>query len=127
VLADYYEFIRNEDEKQREARVVEVLRKVPGMRAVFEAESSINSKMLSLRPGAASLDNRQRLRAERLSIEEKKKQLLSANGLPSDYLTRKYRCNICKDTGYTDEGMVCSCCRERAAEAYGWHTDKEKA
>ena len=127
LLADYYEFIRNEDEKEREARVVEVLRKVPEMRAVFEAESSVNSKMLSLRPGSDNLDARQRLRAERIAIEENRKQLLAENGFPSDYLTRKYRCSICKDTGYTDEGMVCSCCRERAAEAYRWHTDKEKA
>ena len=127
VLADYYEFIRNEDEKEREARVVEVLRKVPEMRAVFEAESSVNSKMLSLRPGSDNLDARQRLRAERIAIEENRKQLLAENGFPSDYLTRKYRCNICKDTGYTDEGMVCSCCMERAAEADRGHTNKEKA
>ena len=127
VLADYYEFIRNEDEKARDARIVEVLRKVPEMKEAFDAESSVNSRMLSLRPGSGNLDARQRLRAERLAIEEKKKRLLAVNGYPSDYLTRKYRCNICKDTGYTDEGMVCSCCRERAAEAYKWHTDKEKA
>ena len=127
VLADYYEFIRNEDEKAREARVAEVLRKVPGVRELFEAESSVNSRMLSLRPGADNLDARQRLRAERLEIEENRKRLLAGNGFPSDYLTRKFRCNVCRDTGYTDEGMVCSCCRERAAEAYRWHTDKEKA
>ena len=127
VLADYYEFIRNSDEKKREARIMEVLRKVPEMRAAFEAESSVNSKMLSLRPGSGNLDARQRLRAERIAIEENKKRLLIENGYPGDYLTRKYRCSICKDTGYTDEGMVCSCCRERAAEAFKWHTDKEKA
>ena len=127
VLADYYEFIRNEDEKAREARIAEVLRRVPGMKETFEAESSVNSKMLSLRPGADSLDTRQRLRAERIAIEENRKQLLTVNGFPSDYLTRKYRCSICRDTGYTDEGMVCSCCKERAAEAFRWHTEKEKA
>ena len=127
VLADYYEFIRNEDEKEREARITEVLRKIPGMRETFEAESSINSKMLSLRPRADNLDIRQRLRAERIAIEESRKQLLTVNGFPSDYLTRKYRCSICRDTGYTDEGMVCSCCKERAAEAFRWHTEKEKA
>ena len=127
VLADYFEFIRSEDDKEREARITEVLRKIPGMRELFEAESNVNSKMLSLRPGADNLDARQRLRAERIAIEENRKQLLTGNGFPSDYLTRKYRCSICRDTGYTDEGMVCSCCRERAAEAYKWHTDKEKA
>lgn len=127
VLADYYEYIRDKDEKEREARTEEVLRKVPEMKGVFEAESRVNSKMLSLRPGSDNLDARQRLRAERIAIEESRKQLLTENGFPADYLTRKYRCGICRDTGYTDEGMVCSCCRERAAEAYRWHTDKEKA
>ena len=127
VLADYYEYIRSEDEKAREARIEEVLRKVPEMKAVFEAESRVNSKMLSLRPGSDNLDARQRLRAERIVIEEGRKQLLTGNGFPADYLTRKFRCSICRDTGYTDEGMVCSCCRERAAEAYRWHADKEKA
>ena len=127
VLADYYEFIRTEDEKARKARIVEVIRKVPEMKDIFEAETNVNSRMLSLRPGSDNLGLRQRLRAERLEIEEKRKQLLTENGYPADYLTRKYRCSICRDTGYTDEGMVCSCCRERAAEAYRWHTDKEKA
>ena len=124
VLADYYEYIRNVDEKTREEHVDEVLRKVPGMQRLFDAESKVNSKMLSLRPDAGNLDARQRLRAERIAIEENKKQLLADNGFPADYLTRKYRCDICRDTGYTDEGMVCSCCKDRAAEAFRWHTEK---
>jgi len=127
VLTDYYEYIRTEDEKAREARIGEVLIKAPEMRDLFEAESRVNAKMLSIRPGSANLDERQRLRAERLRIEDNKKQILTANGFPADYLNRKFRCGICKDTGYTDEGMVCSCCRERAAEAYEWHTNKAKA
>lgn len=125
VLADYYEYIRKADEKTLDAHVEEVLRKVPGMQRLFDAEKNVNSKMLSLRPGADNLDARQRLRAERIAIDENKKQLLAESGFPADYLTRKFRCSICRDTGYTDEGMVCSCCRERAAEAYRWHTNKK--
>ena len=127
MLADYFEYIRTTDDAAHEARIEEVIHKVPEMRNVYEAESRVNAKMLSIRPGAENLDARQRLRAERVVIEENRKQLLNANGFPADYLTRKYRCPVCRDTGYTDEGMVCSCCRERAAEAYKWHTDKEKA
>ena len=78
VLADYYEYIRTEDEKAREARIGEVLIKAPEMRDLFEAESRVNAKMLSSRPGSANLDERQRLRAERLSIEDNKKQILTA-------------------------------------------------
>lgn len=127
VLSDYYEYIRTTDETAREWRIDEVLSRVPEMRDVFDAEANINSRLLSIKPGSAGLDERQRLRAERIAIEESKKQLLTANGWPADYLNRKYRCETCKDTGYTDEGMVCGCAKERAAEAYEWHTNKEKA
>jgi hypothetical protein len=127
VLSDYYEYIRTTDETAREWRIDEVLSRVPEMRDVFDAEAGINSKLLSIKPGSAGLDERQRLRAERIAIEESKKQLLTANGWPADYLNRKYRCETCKDTGYTDEGMVCGCAKDRAAEAYAWHTKKEKA
>lgn len=126
VLADYYEYIRTTDENEQKARIGEVMLKVPEMKKLFEEESRLNGRMLSLRPGG-DLDSRQRLRTERIEIEERKKQLLAENGFPAGYLNRTYRCDICKDTGYTDEGMVCSCCRQRAAEAYDWHTNKEKA
>ena len=127
VLADYFEYIRATEEKALEARTEEVLAKVPEMKELFAAESGISARLLSMTPGRSSLDERQSLRAERLAIEEQKKQLLSENGFPTDYLNRRYRCGICRDSGYTDEGMVCSCCRERAAEAYEWYTGKEKA
>ena len=117
VLADYYEYIRNEDEKAREARIAEVLRKVPEMKEVFEAESRVNSKMLSLRPGADNLDARQRLRAERIAIEEGRKQLLVGNGFPSDYLTRKFRCRsgTCEIT-YKYDRFKCTSSRRSVCE-----------
>ncbi|MBQ9272282.1 MAG: DnaD domain protein [Mogibacterium sp.] len=126
VLNDYFEYIRKYDSKALEARRAEVLRRVPEMGRLFEAEKSINAKLLSMRPGGADQDAKQRLRAERIGIEERKKQLLAENGFPVDHLTRKYRCDKCRDTGYTDEGMVCSCCRQRAEEAYKWYTEKDK-
>ena len=127
VLSDYFEFIRAEEEKARRERTAEVLEKLPEMKAVLEAENSVNARLLSLKPGAASMEARQKLRAERIGIEENKKVLLTENGFPADHLNLKYRCGKCRDTGYTDEGMVCSCCRQRAEEAYVWHTNKEKA
>jgi len=126
VLSDYFDYIRNYDSKALEARRAEVFSKVPEMGKLFEAEKNINAKLLSMRPGVADQDAKQRLRAERIGIEERKKQLLAENGFPADHLTRKYRCSKCRDTGYTDEGMVCSCCRQRAEEAYKWYTEKEK-
>jgi DnaD/phage-associated family protein len=120
VLNDYFEYIRNEGEAEQDARVAEVRAKIPEMEEIFEAESRMNQRLLSIRPGADASDARNELRAQRAALEKRRKDLLDANGYPEDYLSRRYRCSICRDTGYTDEGMVCSCCRERAEEAYKW-------
>ena len=120
VLFDYYAFLREEGEEQQKARIKEITEKIPEMKAIYEAETAVNSKLLSIRPGEENRDRRQALRAERLRIDEARKDLLEANGFPDDYLNRKYRCAKCRDSGYTDEGMVCSCARERAEEAFKW-------
>ena len=124
VLSDYYEFIRAQEEEYRLARTEEVTAKFPQMKEMLEAESGLNAKLLSIMPGEAGRNARQQLRAQRLELDESKKQLLRENGYPADYLDLHYRCETCKDTGYTDEGMVCSCARQRAEEAYKWYGDK---
>ena len=120
VLNDYFEYIRNEEEEALQARIREIKRNIPEMEEVFAAEREMNASLLSIRPGEGSREARDRLRAERRALEERRKDLLSGAGYPEDYLERRYRCDVCRDTGYTDEGMVCGCCRARAEEAYKW-------
>ena len=125
VLADYYESLRFEEAKDRKRRIEEVIRKVPDMEAALRAENEINSKLMMLKPGEVSQNDRKLLRAERSRIEETKKELLESGGFPADYINRKFKCDICRDTGYTDDGMVCSCAKERAEEAFKWIGDNK--
>ena len=118
VLAEYYEYLRSEEEKAQKQRIAEVLKKVPDMKGVLDAENKLNTKIMSMKPGAANMDERQMLRAERFRLEDKRKALLEEGGFPADYMNRKYKCDICKDTGYTDDGRVCGCAKERAEEAF---------
>jgi DNA replication protein DnaC len=127
VLTDYYEFLRNEGERDQKRRIAEVIRAVPAMETALRAESDLNSKMMSLRPGDVGRGDRERLREERARLEETKRELLEAGGFPADYINRKYKCGICKDTGYTNEGMVCSCAKARAEEAFRWIGDNSKS
>ena len=120
VLSDYFEYIRGEEEESQRARIREIRRNIPEMEEVFAAEKELNARLLSIKPGEGSREARGRLKEERRAAEERKRELLSGAGYPEDYLERRYRCGICKDTGYTDEGMVCSCCKTRAEEAYKW-------
>ena len=127
VLNDYYQHLREEGERERRFRVAEVTHEVPGMEVALESESRINSSLLMLRPGDVSRGERERLKAERARLEETKKELLITAGFPADYLDRKYKCDICRDTGYTDAGMVCRCAKDRAKEAFNWIGDNNKS
>ena len=120
VLRDYYEHIRKVDESRYKARVAEVTGKVSAIKDIFSEETQINSVVITMKPGPESREKRQRMRDKRQELADRKRQLLAENGYPEDYLDKKYRCSICRDTGYTDEGRVCTCAKERAEEAYRW-------
>lgn len=126
VLRDYYDYIREEEEKAYKNRISEAEEGIPGMKEVLDREKELSTSLLGLNPGGAGRMSREDIRREREILEERKRILLEDKGLPSDYLERKYRCSICRDTGYTDEGKICSCCRARADEAYIWHRKKSE-
>ena len=120
VLREYFDFIRNKEEEDRNARTEKLRNEIPELDSLMNKESEINSDMLTLDPAGSGRFRREELRNKRKEIEEKKTELLKEHGYPADYLKRHYRCDKCRDTGYTDEGMICTCCRERADEAYKW-------
>lgn len=120
VLKDYYDHLREEQDIIHKARISEVTDRIPGMKDIFSSEAQINSLVITMRPGPEAKQKRQQLREKRQELETRKKELLTGSGYPADYLERKFRCDICKDTGYTDEGRVCTCAKERAEEAYEW-------
>ncbi len=126
VLREYFDYIRSKEEEDRNARIEEVRAEIPELNRLFEEENNLNMEMINMEPTADAMLRRNGLRQRRKDIEEQKKELLLRNGYPADYLKRHYRCDKCRDTGYTDEGMICTCCRERADEAYIWIQEKGK-
>ena len=120
VLREYFDYIRSKEEEDRNARTEKLRREIPELDSILARESELNSEMLNLDPAASGRIRRDELRQRRRELEENKAELLTEHGYPADYLRRHYRCDKCRDTGYTDEGMICTCCRERADEAYKW-------
>ena len=120
VLRDYYESIRTEEDKAYKARIAEAADRIPELRDIFSEETQLNGMVITMKPGPDAKAKRQQFKEKRQELETEKKALLAGHGYPEDFLERKYRCNICKDTGYTDEGRVCTCAKERAEEAYEW-------
>ena len=56
-----------------------------------------------------------RLRDTNLYLQQKKRELLTAAGLPEDYDAMRYSCPDCQDTGYHD-GKMCHCMRQILTE-----------
>lgn len=103
----YYAALRNESEGKVEA-IVKKLMTYPRyaeidkrlrMIEVESAKADVKGEKLK----AAKLEQeRNRLRAERNNI-------LSANGLEEDDIIPKRRCYECNDTGWLEDGTMCSC------------------
>lgn len=124
VLRDYYDYLRSEAGRNLDARIDEVCAKVPEMREIFASENEFNRELVSLPMNAVGREKKLELVNKRRALEEIKKNLLVERGYPADYLEEKYKCKICKDTGFTDEGRICTCSRQRAEEAYEWIQEK---
>lgn len=118
-LNRYYEHLRAQAEQQAEERKSEVYGQVPRIeeidRQLLELGRKISRSVLSK-------DEQGRKEAQRLSalLEEERAVLLTENGFAEDYTDIKYSCDICHDTGVTEEGTRCSCVNKRTGEAETW-------
>lgn len=70
----------------------------------------------ALAKGADSTEYIKQLAARSLDAQRRRRELLQAAGFPTDYLEPHFVCNICSDTGSTDDGM-CPCQRQMLLDA----------
>lgn len=111
-----YEHLRDASRHTLESRKAEVYQKLPEYR---ELEDSISTLSVSAAKAMLAGDDsaRDRLHDSLLHIRQRQQALLTAAGLPEDYLKPIYCCPACEDTGYiTDENNLrqkCSCFRRR--------------
>lgn len=105
-----------EDRQAREARFQErresVFRREPRLREIDAELRATMSRIISsaLRYGTDPGPAVEVLREENLRLQEEKRHLLAAMGLPADCLEEKPACALCGDTGYRN-GQVCRCLR----------------
>ena len=70
VLKDYYEHIRDEEEKAHAERIRDAIANVPGMEEVYAREKSLGAALTSFAPGSQSSGSLEQIRNERKQIEE---------------------------------------------------------
>ncbi len=56
------------------------------------------------------------LREKNLSLQERRRTILTAHGYPADYTDIRYECPLCADSGFVDFKM-CSCMKKKIIEA----------
>ena len=118
-LNRYYEHLRKSAEERARNRKEEVYEKLPRIEQV-DKELILLGKRLSkslLSGDSVSQKDTKRLMS---LLEQERAVLLTENNFREDYTDIKYSCNKCNDTGITDEGIRCSCTKEKIGEAEIW-------
>ena len=119
VLNSYYNHLRENAEREAKERKEEVYRAVPRIKEIDSEINSLGSRMTAALLGGSGIEKAQyekmmdELLAERAIT-------LTENNYEMDYTDVKYSCDVCKDTGLTDEGEKCECMKLRIEEARLW-------
>ena len=97
---------------EQAVRLEEISKKVPQVIALRKemALTSVKLSRMILEHKADLASSLEKLKRDNLSMQEMEKDLLRRAGYPEDYLELHYTCPLCKDTGFTGQG-VCSCRR----------------
>lgn len=125
IMRDFYENINSENEKSKKYRQKSVYEKIPEFK---DLEIEINRKsleiaMLPLKHPLNMDKVLKKLKSDLVSLNEKKKNLLSQNGVPPDFLDYKYTCEKCKDTGILDTKKRCVCYNQQLTKLYYKNSD----
>jgi DNA replication protein DnaC len=126
---DSYRLEQQQALKEREAEVMKSIPELARLRNTLVSSLADKARALILNPKEPS----PHLSAEMTEkLRQKEAALLADHGYPEDYLTIRWRCPDCKDTGYIGELVKekCSCLIQQLAErSYRFselsETDKE--
>lgn len=93
-----------------ERRKKEIAERIPAIREMEQelSTAAVKSARLLLEGDTSATA---RLRKQIEDLQEQRQELLMAYGYPADYLTLRYHCPSCQDTGYRD-GKKCHCFRQ---------------
>ena len=119
-VREAYENKRKKAEADLEARRAEMYEKAPQLREIDRALSLTGLKLYGAAlEGKEGLEDRIAvLKKENTDLQEAKRFALQTLGKPEDYLSMRYECPKCQDTGYVGLKM-CDCMRRALIkEAY---------
>ena len=101
---------------QQQKRIEQAYQMAPELKQIAEQLSSLSAQrardLINGNPKQADL-----VRSQISSLKKRRLTILSAHGLPSDYMDLHYHCSDCKDTGYINNSgsasTLCSCIKQK--------------
>ncbi|MBQ4601656.1 MAG: ATP-binding protein, partial [Clostridia bacterium] len=112
-------FKAREDRARNDAfmRKCEVEAAIPEVKQINNALASTGAEIaIELAKGSHNIEERiNALRDKNLALQEKRAQLLVANGYPADYTKPKFKCEKCQDSGYVGT-KLCECFHREVVE-----------
>ncbi|CAH2215373.1 ATP-binding protein [Tepidibacter aestuarii] len=109
-----YENNRDKAKLDLEMRKNKVYNKIPQMKdiddKIFQIGLSLSKSVLMNENDRESIV--QKCKTEMDNLKKQKEDLLNQYNIPSDYLQIHYKCNNCKDKGFTSDGSKCECLKQ---------------
>lgn len=115
-----YEILQENQRKLLEQRKEEIYAKIPRIK---EIDHELHTTGLALTRNIIEKNENadkiiERMKQKNIDLNMEKGELLALNHYPVDYLTIKYHCNHCKDTGFINSEK-CQCFKQKLIkEAY---------
>ncbi len=113
-----YEHKYRDAQEDADRRHREVEMTVPGVADLHRALSGVGLEIMRVSLKYADNPDARRAAIEELRVRnaallaQRKKLLLNA-GYPADYTELRYECPKCSDTGFSDDGKMCDCMRQK--------------
>ena len=112
-------FKAREDKAREDAfmRKCEVEAAIPEVREINNQLAAAGAEIaIELAKGSENIEERiNALRDKNLMLQEKRAELLKANGYPADYTKPRFKCEKCEDSGFVDM-RVCDCFHREVVE-----------
>lgn len=118
-LLEEYARQRAEDEADQARRMAEACEKAPRIAALRQESASLALNAMRAILDERTLDERaaiaRNMKARGQAINAEIRALLKSAGLPEDALDMRWRCPVCRDTGYVGEAPArfCECFQAR--------------
>lgn len=116
-----YEELRMNAAQERKKRIDAVNKKYP---RIGEIEKEIfkrgleNANNILKNPDNAD-DYNTGFKENLKRLNDEKSKIMAENNIPADYADYKYKCSVCSDTGFDEDGKKCVCFKQRLInEAY---------